>query len=145
MRGCDKPPQTTPSLCGTTTMDNDKDRTDKTTEADRGDPSYNLLAVVSWRRRTPRCSNYNLEFLQPQRSLLWFAVAPSRGNQEESYQRQRCGRRRWMNINPAALLSKKKKAAIGRAAMYRSIKKLGRPCERGCVFPLRCLRTTGNQ
>ena len=34
------------------------------------------------------------------------------------------------NVNPAASLSKKKRAVIGRAAAYRSLKKLGRPCDR---------------
>ena len=36
------------------------------------------------RRRTPRCSNYNLEFLSPRWSLLWSAVASSRGNQKRA-------------------------------------------------------------
>src|SRR5215471_4402461 len=49
------------------------------------------------------------------------AAVSSRANRKES-----CGQRRRTNINPAVLLSKKKRAVIGWAPAYRSLKKLGR-------------------
>jgi hypothetical protein len=59
--------------------------------------------------------------------VVW--AGSSRGNQEKSCQRKPCGQRCRTNVNPAASLSKKNAAAVGRAAACRSSKKLGRACD----------------
>ena len=56
---------------------------------------------------------------------LYFHVEIKKKNYQLKPRAQRCR----TNISPVVSLSKKKRAVIGRAAAYRSLKKLGRLCE----------------